>query len=45
MGLMQKRSLLVSDHRNNQLNSRLNKKAEQENWESSHAIIQANKQL
>ena len=28
MGFMQKRTLLVSDHRNNQLNSRLNKKAE-----------------
>lgn len=31
-----KRTLFISDHRNNQLNSRINKKADQENWDTTH---------
>lgn len=38
-----KRTLFISDHRNNQLNSRLNKKADQENWDTTHQIILLNR--
>jgi hypothetical protein len=41
-GFQQKRTLFISDHRNNQLNSRINKKADQENWDTTHPIIMRN---
>lgn len=42
-GLNQRRTLFISDHRNNQLNSRINKKADQENWDTTHPLIMRNR--
>jgi hypothetical protein len=41
--LVQKRTLFISDHKNNQLLSRITKRADQENWDTTHPLVMMNR--